>query len=80
MLLLRHVVRATEGDSLLILGTYRETEVDQGHPLALAMAELRRGRSLDTVTLAGIGEEDVAALISSRSETSCSDRVCALHH
>ena len=67
LLLLRHVVRATEGASLLILGTYRETEVDQEHPLAQALAELRRGRSLDTVTLEGIGEEAVAALIASRS-------------
>ncbi len=39
---------------LLILGTYRETEVDQAHPLARALAELRRARALDSVTLAGL--------------------------
>ena len=65
--LLRHVVRATERARLLILGTYRETEVDQAHPLVRALAELRRARALDTVTLAGLQEEDVAELISSRA-------------
>ena len=38
---------------LLILGTYRETEVDQAHPLARALAELRRARALESVALAG---------------------------
>jgi class 3 adenylate cyclase len=67
LLLLRHVVRATDGASLLILGTYRETEVEEGHPLPRALAELRRARALDTQTLRGLGEEDVAAMISAQS-------------
>ena len=67
LLLLRHVVRATEGVPLLILGTYRETEVDETHPLEQALAELRRARALDTVALRGLGEQDVAALISSQA-------------
>jgi class 3 adenylate cyclase/tetratricopeptide (TPR) repeat protein len=65
LLLLRHLVRATEGVSLLILGTYRGTEVDQAHPLEQALAELRRARVLDSLTITGLGEDDVAALISS---------------
>jgi class 3 adenylate cyclase/tetratricopeptide (TPR) repeat protein len=65
--LLRHVVRATEGAPLLVLGTYRETEVDHAHPLAHALAELRRARVLDSLTLAGLGEAEVAALISARA-------------
>jgi class 3 adenylate cyclase len=67
LLLLRHVVRATEGTSLLILGTYRGTEVDEMHPLEQALAELRRARALDTIALPGLGEEEVAALISSQA-------------
>jgi class 3 adenylate cyclase len=67
LLLLRHVVRATEGAPLLILGTYRETEVDEAHPLEQTLAELRRARALDSVTLEGLGEQDVAELISSQA-------------
>jgi len=67
LLLLRHLVRATEGVPLLILGTYRETEVDEAHPLGQALAELRRARALETVALRGLGQQDVAELISSQA-------------
>jgi class 3 adenylate cyclase len=67
LLLFRHLVRSTEGAPLLILGTYRETEVDEAHPLGQALAELRRARALDTVALRGLGERDVAELISSQA-------------
>ncbi len=67
LLLVRHLVRATEDAPLLILGTYRETEVDQSHPLAQTLAELRRARALETLAIRGLGEEDVAVLISSRA-------------
>jgi class 3 adenylate cyclase/tetratricopeptide (TPR) repeat protein len=66
LLLLRHIARGTEETPLLILGTYRVTEVDQAHPLAQALAELRRARALDRLTIGGLGEEDVAQLISAR--------------
>ncbi len=65
--MLRHVARATDGAPLLLLGTYRETEVDEAHPLAGALAELRRARVLDELELRGLGEEDIAALIESRA-------------
>ena len=65
--LLRHVARATDGASLLILGTYRDTEVDERHALARALAELRRARALDTLSLGGLAEDEVAAMISSQS-------------
>jgi class 3 adenylate cyclase/tetratricopeptide (TPR) repeat protein len=67
LLLLRHIVRATEGVPLLILATYRETEVDEAHPLGQALAELRRARALETVALPGLGQQDVAELISSQA-------------
>ncbi len=65
--LLRHVARSTEHTPLLLVGTYRETEVDQAHPLAQALAELRRARALVSLKIEGLGEEDVGQLISARS-------------
>ena len=64
--LLRHVARFNEQMPALLLGTYRETEVDHTHPLAQALAELRRARMLDTLRIQGLGEEEVAQLISAR--------------
>jgi class 3 adenylate cyclase len=65
--LIRHIIRAAEGTSLLLLGTYRETEVDAAHPLQPALADLRRSRSLQTIALGGLGEHAVAALISAHA-------------
>ena len=68
-------MRATEGSSLLILGTYRGTEVDEAHPLEQALAELRRARALETIALPGLGDQEVAALISSQAGRSASAAV-----
>jgi len=73
--LLRHVVRATERTPLLILGTYRQTEVDEEHPVSQALAELRRARALHSITLAGLAEEQVVALIESRVGQSAPETV-----
>jgi class 3 adenylate cyclase/tetratricopeptide (TPR) repeat protein len=67
LLLLRHVVRATPGRTLLVLGTYRETELDPGGDLAAALAELRRARALHQLPLAGLPEPDVARLIAAQA-------------
>ena len=67
LLLLRHVARSSDETRLLILGTYRETEVDEAHPLAGALAELRRARVLVSLRIGGLGEDDVAKLISARA-------------
>jgi DNA-binding SARP family transcriptional activator len=42
LLLLRHLLRSREPMRLLVLGTYRDTELDRAHPLAQALADLRR--------------------------------------
>ena len=63
LLLLRHLARSADGAPLLILATYRDTEVHEGDPLAAALAELRRARLLDPVSLAGLEADEVATLI-----------------
>lgn len=63
LLLLRHLARSSDPPSLLIVATYRDTEVSRTHPLAVALADLRRESSFDRVELAGLAPEDVAALL-----------------
>ena len=43
LLLLRHLGRMVERAPVLVLVTYRDTEVDRAHPLAAALGDLRRG-------------------------------------
>ena len=66
LMLLRYVARAVGEAPLLILGTYRETEVPEGHPLSDTLAELRRARALTMVSLAGLDTDHVAVLIQER--------------
>ncbi len=67
LLLLRHLARAASGAPLLVLGTYRPSEVGEEHPLASALAELRRSRTLTQIPLSGLGEAEVAELIAART-------------
>ena len=67
VLLLLHVARATQDVPLLLVGTYRETEVGQEHPLAGALAELRRARALESIALSGLDRGSVGALVRARA-------------
>ncbi|HMO00269.1 MAG TPA: AAA family ATPase [Miltoncostaeaceae bacterium] len=63
LLLLRHLGRMLEPVPLLVVGTYRDTEVDTGHPLAATLGDLRRDHPVVTVTLGGLADEEVADLV-----------------
>jgi hypothetical protein len=49
--------------SLLIVGTYRDAEVRPAHPQAELLADLRRDRLAERVTLDGLTERDVPSLL-----------------
>jgi len=63
LLLLRFVAGALGDDRILIVGTYRDTELRPDHPLTTAIAELARGPAARRVTLRGLAEADVARVI-----------------
>jgi AAA ATPase domain len=60
LLLLRFVAGALGDDRILIVGTYRDTELRTDHPLTTAIAELTREPAARRVTLRGLAEADVA--------------------
>jgi tetratricopeptide (TPR) repeat protein len=63
LLMLKHVVRSSAGGSLLIVGTYRESELGRTHPLAEILADLRRDETVTRLSLRGLGEGEVQGLI-----------------
>jgi DNA-binding SARP family transcriptional activator/class 3 adenylate cyclase/tetratricopeptide (TPR) repeat protein len=67
LLLLRHLARSAKDAPLMVLGTYRPVEVDDEHALAAALAELRRSRVVERLSLSGLGEAEVAELIAGRA-------------
>ncbi|OGP50626.1 MAG: hypothetical protein A2Y79_07000 [Deltaproteobacteria bacterium RBG_13_43_22] len=63
--MLGHVCRFLEGKRLLIVGTYRDIEVDRAHPLSASLAELRRLPSFGRVLLRGLNADEVRRMLSS---------------
>src|SRR5204863_361167 len=50
---------ALRGGRALVVGTYRDVEVDRTHPLSATLAELRRPSSLPRVLLRGLTVDEV---------------------
>jgi len=63
LLLLQYLARGAHKDSLLILGAYRETYIDEKHPLSSILAELNRERLLHSVQLKRMSFGDVSEMI-----------------
>ena len=62
LLLTSFLLRSDRLNPLLILGTYRDTELGRRSPLTGALTELRSAGALDRVGLRGLAHHDVAAL------------------
>ena len=62
--LLLHLSRNLQGTRLLMVGTYRDVEVDRSHPLSGALAELRRSGSFLRVPLRGLTVDEVQRMMS----------------
>jgi DNA-binding SARP family transcriptional activator len=67
LLMLRHLARARGPSRLLILGTYRDTELGRGHPLPELLADLRRDQKGERVRLKGLGADAVGAYVEASS-------------
>jgi DNA-binding SARP family transcriptional activator len=62
LLLTSFLLRSDRPSPLLVLGTYRDTELGRRSPLTGALAELQRDGALHRVGLRGLTHDDVAAL------------------
>ena len=63
LLLLRHLVRAHASTSALIIATYRDTDLDRGHPLSEVLADLRRESGVERIPLTGLDAAGVTELV-----------------
>jgi DNA polymerase III delta prime subunit len=63
LLLLRHVLRASEPLRLLVVATYRDSDIGRGHPLADLLADLPRFEGADRLPLSGLDVPDVASFL-----------------
>lgn len=61
--LLRHLTRNIRSDRILLVGTYRDVELDRSHPLAPILRELNRERLYARVLVRRLTPEHVAEMI-----------------
>jgi tetratricopeptide (TPR) repeat protein len=63
LLLLKHLALDSSPAPLLLLGTYRRSEVGRGHPLALTSADVERDHVVERIELAGLDQSEVTTLV-----------------
>jgi tetratricopeptide (TPR) repeat protein len=84
LLALRHLLRSEELRTVLVIGTYRDTDLDRSHPLAAMRADLRRERSVERIDLKGLTAEEVRAFLEGAGghelDAGADALVEALHH
>jgi class 3 adenylate cyclase/tetratricopeptide (TPR) repeat protein len=71
--MLRHAARFITKHRTLILGAYRDVELDRQHPLADALGALRREVEYERIALKGLEESDIGALLTGITEQDVPD-------
>ncbi|MFY9615692.1 MAG: AAA family ATPase [Candidatus Dormiibacterota bacterium] len=80
LLLLQFLVRELPTANLMILGTYRDNEVDKRHPLSLAMADMRRDANVQRIYLGGLSVDEVGDMLEAESGHEIDERALAVVH
>ncbi len=79
--LLHYVLRNMREDRMLVLGCYREVELDRAHPLSAALVEWNRERLATRVPLARLSLEDTRRMLATMfsQERVSGDFAAAIH-
>ena len=65
--LLRHLVRLAATERLLLIGTYRDVDLDRAHPLTDALAAWPREAAYEQLRLDGLDGDEVTAFLSANA-------------
>jgi class 3 adenylate cyclase/tetratricopeptide (TPR) repeat protein len=63
MLMLKHIVRFAGSMALLVIGTYRDSDLSRNHPLTELLADLRRETGVERLGLRGLGDSEALSLV-----------------
>ncbi len=78
--LLHHLARHTRGERVLMLGTYREMELDLQHPFNDVLSEMNRERLFYRLPLRRLALEDTRALLSGLFDVEVSAELAGAVH
>ncbi|HVO24181.1 MAG TPA: protein kinase, partial [Candidatus Margulisiibacteriota bacterium] len=68
LILLQHLARRLPASRMLVVGTYRDIELDRRHPLSEVLGQLRRERLYERILLRGLDIDGVQALLAARAQ------------
>ena len=75
--LLRHVIAADQPMRLLVLGTYRDSELSRSHPLLETLAALHRQHGVARIELTGLDDTGVMSLMEAAAGHTLDDAAVA---
>jgi len=78
LLLLRHLTRAEWSGPLLLIGTYRDTDLSRTHPLAEMLADLRREPDVERLALHGLAVDEVEQFVTAAAGYALDDEAAQL--
>jgi class 3 adenylate cyclase len=61
--LLKHVVAEARGTRVLIIATYRDSDLHRGHPLSELLADLHRFEGIERVALSGLSQPEIVQMM-----------------
>ena len=80
LLLLRHLASAAQSMRVLVLGTYRDSELSPTHPLTDALAALHRQRGISYIGLNGLDDTGVVSFLEAAAGQTLDDTAVRLAH
>ncbi|MGO9341257.1 MAG: ATP-binding protein, partial [Acidimicrobiales bacterium] len=80
LLLLRHLTTAEQAMRVLILGTFRDTELSRSHPLLETLAALRRHSGVSRIEMSGLDDEGVLSFLEAAAGQTLDDVGVRLAH
>jgi class 3 adenylate cyclase/tetratricopeptide (TPR) repeat protein len=80
LLLLRHLVAAEQAMRVLVVGTYRDSELSHSHPLTDTLATLHRQHGVSRIELAGLDDSEVLSYLEAAAGQTLDDAGIGLAH
>jgi class 3 adenylate cyclase/tetratricopeptide (TPR) repeat protein len=80
LLLLRHLAAAEQEMRVLVVGTYRDSELSRSHPLTDTLANLHRQRDVSRIELVGLDDSGVLSYLEAAAGQALDDVGVGLAH
>jgi class 3 adenylate cyclase/tetratricopeptide (TPR) repeat protein len=78
--MLRHVFTNVAKSSLMVIGTYRDSDLEAGHPLIDTLAALRREPGVEQLNVRGLDDQEMVELVRNAAEHELDSALTEMAH